>query len=95
MGLVTKVAWPRHSASLTTMAMLLVGSTPMWHPPIVLSPAVPPLEVVSNIIEGCMSYVDYKQSVVLYMRCKKGFLISVNKVTVQREYDDDYIPMES
>ena len=75
------------------MALLLVGSTPMWHPPIVLPPDVPPVEVVRNFIEGCMSYEEYKQSVVMYTRWKKGFVIIVNSVTTQRECKDSYICM--
>ena len=75
------------------MVLSLVGSTHMWHPLIVLHPAVPPLEVVSNIIEGCMSYEEYKQSAVMYMRWKKGFLIAANSATAQRDCKDSYICM--
>ena len=39
-----KAASPRHKASLTTMALALVGSKPICHPPIVMPQAVPPLQ---------------------------------------------------
>ena len=50
-GLATKGAWPRHLASLTTIALSPISSTPMWDLPIVLSPAVPPQELVKKLVQ--------------------------------------------